>query len=288
MKLLITGGAGFIGTHTIDLAIKKGYEIRILDIAEPKIKHKNVEFVAGNILSKDTCAEVVDGVDKVLHLAAFSRSGPSIDYWSECLNTNINGTINVLEAASNQKVSKFVYAGSSTFYGNHLGTQRVEDKGDFLNFYGLSKYIGEELTNQFSKNFGLNTTNLRYFNVYGIGQPTEGPYGLVMGIFSKAQKNGEGVEIHGDGQQRRDFIHVNDVARANLIALESNKSGKTYNIGSGTNISIIELAELFNLQTKFTQRRTGDAEITLADISVTIKDLGWQPAVEIREGIKSL
>jgi UDP-glucose 4-epimerase len=223
-----------------------------------------------------------------LHLAAFSRSGPSIDNWSECLSTNINGTINVLEAASNQKVSKFVYAGSSTFYGNNLGTQRVDDKGDFLNFYGLSKYIGEELTNQFSKNFELNTTNLRYFNVYGNGQPTEGPYGLVMGIFSNAQKNGHDVEIHGSGEQRRDFIHVDDVARANLTALEFNKSGMTYNIGSGTNISIIELAQLFNLQTKFTQRRAGDAEITLADITATTKDLGWQPTVQIQEGLKTL
>lgn len=288
MKLLITGGAGFIGTHTTNLAIKKGYKVRILDITEPKIEHNSVEFLEGNILSKESCVNALDGVDKVLHLAAFSRSGPSIDHWSECLDTNINGTINVLEAASNQKVLKFVYAGSSTFYGNLLGTQRVEDKGDFLNFYGVSKYIGEELTNQFSKNFGLNTTNLRYFNVYGKGQPTEGPYGLVMGIFSKAQKNGEEVEIHGDGNQRRDFIHINDVAKANLAALESNKSGMTFNIGSGKNISIIELARLFNLQTKFTPRRAGDAEITLADISTTIQELGWQPSVEVQEGIKDL
>jgi UDP-glucose 4-epimerase len=288
MKLLITGGAGFIGTHTTNLAITKGYQVRILDINQPKVKHKNVEFILGNILSKEACAIALEGVDKVLHLAAFSRSGPSTEHWSECLNTNIDGTINILEAASNQKVSKFVYAGSSTFYGNNLGTQRVDDKGDFLNFYGLSKYIGEELTNQFSKNFELNTTNLRYFNVYGNGQPTEGPYGLVMGIFSNAQKNGHDVEIHGSGEQRRDFIHVDDVARANLTALEFNKSGMTYNIGSGTNISIIELAQLFNLQTKFTQRRAGDAEITLADITATTKDLGWQPTVQIQEGLKTL
>jgi UDP-glucose 4-epimerase len=109
-----------------------------------------------------------------------------------------------------------------------------------------------------------------------------------MGIFSKAQKNGQYVEIHGSGEQRRDFIHVHDVARANIAALEFKESGMTYNVGSGTNTSIIELAQLFNLKTKFTQRRAGDAEITLADISSTINDLGWRPTIEIQKGITSL
>ena len=187
-----------------------------------------------------------------------------------------------------EKVSKFVYAGSSTFYGNNIGVQKVGDFGDFLNFYGLSKYVGEELTNQFSRNFNLNTTNLRYFNVYGEGQPVEGAYALVMGVFAKAARNGETVEIHGDGEQRRDFVHVRDVARANLAALDNDYSGGTYNIGSGTNISINELASLFNLQVKHTQRRVGDAEITLADITSTMRDLDWAPKIELLEGILKL
>jgi nucleoside-diphosphate-sugar epimerase len=288
LKLLITGGSGFIGTHTAKAALESGFEVRILDISQPKLKDNNVEYFEGDILSKESCANAVQGCDKVLHLAAYSRSGPSIEMWSDCLETNINGTINMLEASLKEKVSKFVYAGSSTFYGNNLGVQKVGDTGDFLNFYGLSKYVGEELTNQFSKNLGLNTTNLRYFNVYGVGQPTEGAHGLVMGFFAEARKHGLKVEIHGTGEQRRDFIHVKDVANANLAALGNLKSGMTYNVGSGINTSINELAEIFQLQAVHTKRRTGDAEITLADIEDTVQDLNWKPEIPLDEGILDL
>jgi nucleoside-diphosphate-sugar epimerase len=270
------------------MAVHEGYQVRIVDLDKPTTPLQEVDYVIGDIRSKEICSKVLKGVDKVLHLAAYSRSGPSISNWAECLDTNINGTINILEAAQESGVSKFVYAGSSTFYGNQLGLQKVGDKGDFLNFYGLSKYVGEELTNQFSLHFGLNTTNLRYFNVYGPGQPTEGPYGLVMGIFAEAKKSGRKVEIHGSGEQRRDFIHVKDVAKANLLALNSEFSCRTYNVGSGDNISINELAQLFSLITENVQRRKGDAEVTLADIEATIRDLDWKPEVDLVSGIKSL
>jgi UDP-glucose 4-epimerase len=288
MKLLITGGCGFIGTHTVELAQAQGYEIRVLDLLEPKVRKPDIEYVKGSVLSEETCHIAVRGVDRVLHLAAYSRSGPSVSMWSECLNTNINGTINILAASQAENVSKFVYAGSSTFYGNRIGIQKVGDQGDFLNFYGLSKYMGEELTNQFGLHLGLNTTNLRYFNVFGIGQPTEGPYGLVMGIFARAKKLNQSVEIHGTGEQRRDFIHVEDVARANLAALNLESSGGTYNVGSGKNVSINDLAKMFDLETKHVEKRIGDAAITLADITKTIEDLEWIPEIELEKGIKDL
>lgn len=288
MKLLITGGCGFIGSHTAAMAVQAGHKVRIVDVSEPSTKLKEVDYVNGDIRSKEICSNVIKDVDKVLHLAAYSRSGPSISMWSECLDTNINGTINILEVAQKSKVSKFVYAGSSTFYGNQIGIQKVGDKGDFLNFYGLSKYVGEEITNQFALHFGLNTTILRYFNVYGPGQPTEGPYGLVMGIFAEAKRQGRKAEIHGTGEQRRDFIHVTDVARANLSALSSEFSSRTYNVGSGKNISINELAQLFSLKTSHVERRKGDAEITLADIEQTKEDLDWKPKIELSSGIQSL
>jgi UDP-glucose 4-epimerase len=288
MKILITGGCGFIGSHTTRLAVQNGYEVRVVDTIDPLISLEGVEYLKGDVRSKDTCSRAIIGIDKVLHLAAYSRSGPSISMWPECLDTNINGTINVLEAALNGNVSKFVYAGSSTFYGNQLGIQKVGDRGDFLNFYGLSKYVGEELTNQFSLHLGLNSTILRYFNVYGAGQPTEGPYGLVMGIFSEAKKKRRKVQIHGSGNQRRDFIHVSDVARANLAAIKFEIPGRTYNIGSGENISITELAGLFGLQTENIERRRGDAEVTLADIEQTITDLAWKPEMSLANGIQNL
>ena len=288
MKLLITGGCGFIGSHTLELALTHGYEVRVLDLAEPKIRIPNAEYVRGDILSHSTCNRAVKGVDRVLHLAAYSRSGPSVAMWAECLDTNINGTINLLAASQAENVSKFVYAASSTFYGNQLGLQKVGDRGDFLNFYGLSKYMGEELVNQFGLHFGMNTTNLRYFNVYGVGQPTEGPYGLVMGIFASAKKQNQRVEIHGTGEQRRDFIHVKDVARANLAALNLESSGATYNVGSGTNVSINELAAMFGLEARHVERRIGDAAITLADITSTTLDLNWTPSIELIAGIEDL
>jgi nucleoside-diphosphate-sugar epimerase len=288
LKILITGGSGFIGKHTAEMALKNGYEVRIFDKVEPISISKEIEFFPGSILSKESCAAALIGVDKVIHLAAYSRSGPSTSKWSECLDTNINGTINILEASQMAGVSRFVYAGSSTFYGNQVGVQRIGDQGDFLNFYGLSKYFGEELTNQFQLHFGLNAINLRYFNVYGPGQPLEGAYGLVMGIFSQAKKLGEDVEIHGTGEQRRDFIHVQDVARANLAALNKTSVAGTYNIGTGKNVSINELAEMFNLKKRYVERRNGDAEITLADISETISNLGWNPTIDLLSGIRSL
>lgn len=288
MKILITGGSGFIGIHTAVMALKSGYEVRILDKVEPLSSPKDVEFFSGSILSKESCTAALKGVDIVMHLAAYSRSGPSISKWSECLDTNINGTINILEASHLAGISRFVYAGSSTFYGNQIGIQKVGDRGDFLNFYGLSKYIGEEITNQFHLHFGLNTINLRYFNVYGPGQPTEGAYGLVMGIFAQAKKLGQEVEIHGTGEQRRDFIHVEDVARVNLAALSNTSVSGTYNVGTGTNVSINELAELFDLKTRHVERRDGDAEITLAEISDTISNLSWAPKIDLISGIRSL
>jgi UDP-glucose 4-epimerase len=288
MRLLITGGCGFIGAHTVNLALQNGYEVRVLDLNKPKLKLAEVEYIQGDIMSSEDCFKATKGIERVLHLAAYSRSGPSIDNWAFCLETNINGTKNVLEASLQSGVSKFVYAGSSTFYGNNLGVQRVGEQGDFLNFYGLSKYVGEEITNQFSKHFGLNTTVLRYFNVYGEGQPTEGAYGLVMGIFAQARKLGIEVEIHGNGEQRRDFIHVRDVASANLAALATAKSGMTYNVGSGSNVSINELARMFKLRTKYTERRVGDAEITLAEIDSTKEELSWQPEIDLEKGIQEL
>jgi nucleoside-diphosphate-sugar epimerase len=247
-----------------------------------------MKYIQGDIRNYQTCVQAMHGVSEVIHLAAMSRSGPSLDKWEECISTNVNGTANVLKASHEHQVHRFIYAGSSTFYGNKIGLQKVEDRGDFLNFYGLTKYFGEELTTQFRMHFNMSVAIMRYFNVYGPGQPTEGAYGLVMGIFCDAALTNRRVEIHGDGQQRRDFIHVKDVARANVMALESTSIGNTFNIGSGKNTSVLELANLFKLEYSFGPRRTGDAEETLADISNTRSILGWNPEIKLEDGIATL
>ena len=288
MRILVTGGSGFIGTHTVRLLLSEGHFVRILDLNRASFLHENLEYLEGDILSKSDCMKATADMDWVLHLAAYSRSGPSTAMWQECLSTNIVGTINILDASHQFGVKRFVYAGSSTYYGNLTGMQCVGDPPDFLNFYGISKYTGEEITNQFSKYFQLPTINLRYFNVYGPGQPVDGAYGLVMGIFAKACKDKLGVEIHGTGEQRRDFIHVVDVARANLAALQTHQSAKTYNIGSGNNISINDLAKYFNLKTIHVTSRIGDAAETLADIATTRLELDWEPTISLRSGIADL
>jgi len=288
MRILVTGGSGFIGSHTVKLLLLEGHFVRILDLNRPSFVHENLEYFQGDILSKSDCMKATLGVDWVLHLAAYSRSGPSTSMWKECLTTNIVGSMNILDASRQSDVKKFVYAGSATYYGNLAGIQRIEDPPDLLNFYGVSKYTGEEITNQFSKFFQLSTINLRYFNVYGPGQPIDGAYGLVIGIFAKAYKDNVGVDIHGTGEQRRDFVHVTDVARANLAALQSHQSAKTYNVGSGTNISINDLALHFNLKTKHVTGRIGDAAETLADIVATRLELGWSPTISLKSGITDL
>ena len=156
---------------------------------------------------------------------------------------------------------------------------------DLLNFYGLSKYVGEEIVRRFSSDFDLRATILRYFNVYGPGQPTTGPYGLVMGIFLSSKQSNSPVVINGDGVQSRDFIFVEDVARANLYASGIEHKGKTYNIGSGTKTSILELARLLDLKFKFGPPRRNDAKETWADISQSIRDLNWKPLVSLSEGL---
>lgn len=292
VKVLVTGGLGFIGRHTVRELVAEGHTVRIVDTANAESgfleAYREVDFVKGDIRDPHTASVTLQGCDAVIHLAAMSRSGPSTPAWEECVTTNINGTANLLHHSILQGVQRFVYAGSSTFYGNQRGPHTTDMRSDYLNFYGLSKGVGEDLVRQFHKHFGLNAIILRYFNVYGPGQPAVGEYGLVMGIFSRAALKGERVEIHGDGNQVRDFVHVLDVARANVASLFRGVSGLTYNVGSGSRLSVLELAREFNLEYDFGPRREGDAFETWADISTTREHLDWSPSVQLGEGIQSL
>lgn len=291
MNYLVTGGAGFIGSHLANTLKKKGHYVRVLDNLSFGDKEKldtGIDLIVGDITNVNDCKTATDGIDGVFHMAAFSRSGPSFDKSELCHNSNVTGTLNLLNAGLENSVKKIIYSGSSTFYGNTLGSQHEEMPGDFLNFYGLTKHIGEMYIAQYGKNYGLNFNILRYFNVYGPGQPSEGEYALVLGIFLGRLKKGEKLEIHGTGEQRRDFIHVYDVVEANLKAMESDITGEVFNIGSGVNHSIIDIAKLFPIERYHTERRTGDAEETLADISKAKKLLNWQPKVTLEQGLNEL
>ena len=289
--VLITGGAGFIGSHLSERLLSKGYRVRVLDnlsFGREEWLPKDVEFIRGDIQDIADCRRACDGVSGLFHTAAMSRAGPSLEAIESCTQQNITGTQNILIAARDAGVRKVIYSGSSTFYGNQSVPHRENMQGEFLNFYSLSKYVGEEYVRLFDRAFGLQMVVLRYFNVYGPRQPETGAYALVLGIFLKAWRDGRPLEIHGSGDQRRDFIHVRDVADCNIAAYECAHHDVVLNVGSGVNVSIKSLADLISNNQAFAPRRPGDAMQTLADVSATNRLLNWQPKISLAEGLAEL
>jgi nucleoside-diphosphate-sugar epimerase len=290
--VLVTGGAGFIGSHLVEALLARGYRVRVLDsliygrrdwVPEP------VDFIAGDVADPAACRAAMAGVGGVFHLAAMSRVIATLDTIETCTRANVLGTQNILMAAREAGGVKLVYSGSSTFYGSRPPPHReYESGGEFLNMYGLTKHVGEEYCLAFDRQFGVPAVVLRYFNVYGPRQPQTGNYALVMGIFLRRWADGETLVIHGEGGQRRDFVHVRDVVRANILAFESQRHGAIYNVGSGTNISVKELADMISSDQRHGPRRAGDAESTLADISRIRAELGWMPEVPFAEGLAEM
>jgi UDP-glucose 4-epimerase len=290
-KVLVTGGAGFIGSHLCERLIARGLEVRVLDnlsYGRREWVPRAAEFLESDIRDMDACRRATAGVHGVFHMAAMSRSGPSQDQIELCTASNIVGPQNMLLAARDAGVKRFIYSGSSTYYGNRTPPHRESDPPDLLNIYGLTKRVGEQYTLLFDEGFNLPSLVLRYFNVYGPRQPETGAYALVLGIFLKRRADGKVLEIHGDGRQRRDFVHVRDVVAANIAAYESSLRGEVFNVGSGTSLSVKELADLIWPNQVHTEGRKGDSLATLADISKIRAQLGWSPQISFTEGLKEL
>jgi UDP-glucose 4-epimerase len=293
--VLVTGGAGFIGSHLCEGLLARGYRVRALDsLVYGRREHvpAGVEFIQGDIRDLATCQRAAQGMDGVFHCAAMSRSGPSQEQIDTCTQSNITGTQNMLLAARDAGVKGFVYSGSSTYYGNRPAPHRESDSADLLNIYGLTKHVGEEYCLLFDKNFDLPCVVLRYFNVYGPRQPQTGAYALVLGIFLNRLAENKVLEIHGGGAQRRDFVHVRDVVAANILAFEHARDngvrGEVFNVGSGENLSVKELADMISPNQVNTAARKCDAAVTLADISKIKAALGWSPQVAFVDGLKEL
>lgn len=289
--MAVTGGAGFIGSHLSQKLLQFGYKVRIIDnLSQGKRDWvpDNAEFFEGDILDQRLLKRVFKGVCGVFHLAAMSKVAPSIEIPEFCTEQNIIGTQKVLIVARDSKVKKLVYTASSSFYGNRKVPQHEDMLPDILNPYALSKYVGEQLCELWTKLYGLPTISLRLFNVFGLRQPSIGAYALVLGVFLRQRKEGRPLTIHGDGSQRRDFIHVSDVVEAIVKAYNSQVQGMVLNVGSGNNISVKELADIISQDQVFEPRRAGDANETLADISKIQKILGWSPKVSMEEGIREL
>jgi nucleoside-diphosphate-sugar epimerase len=287
-QVLVTGGAGFIGSHLSEELIRRNYRVRVLDNFSSGLREwvpAEAELLEGDIRDPQVCREACRDCRGVFHLAAMSRSAASLDAIEYCTANNIAGTQNLLLAAQEAGAARFVYSGPSTYYGLQDGPHRESMPPDLMNWYGLSKYVGEQYCLMFDRLRDLPCVVLRYFNVYGPRQPEDGVYALVLGIFLRRRELGLPLVIHGDGAQRRDFVHVHDVVRANILAFESGIRREVLNIGSGGNVSIKQLADMISPDQIAGPPRIADAKETLADISRAESLLGWRPEIGIREGV---
>jgi UDP-glucose 4-epimerase len=290
-SVLVTGGAGFIGSHLCEGLLARGYKVRVLDsliYGRRDWVPGSCELIEGDIRDPAASRRAAAGMDGVFHCAAMSRSGPSQNQIDVCTQSNITGTQNMLLAARDAGVRRFLYSGSSTCYGNRTPPHRESDPPDLLNIYGLTKRVGEQYCLLFDEGFDLPCVVLRYFSVYGPRQPETGPYALVLGIFLRRHAQGMPLEIHGDGAQRRDFVHVRDVVAANIAAYESRLRGEVFNVGSGTSVSVKQLADMISPDQIHTEARKSDSLATLADISKIRGALGWAPKVAFEDGLNEL
>jgi nucleoside-diphosphate-sugar epimerase len=291
--VVVTGGAGFIGSHLVDALIGRGLHVRVIDnFATGRHDQLNpgAELVTGDIRDAASLAAGFSGADCVFHTAALPRVMVSIERPVETHMVNVVGTLNVLVAARDSGVRRVVYSGSSSVYGDQPILPLTESMSpNPLNPYALQKLAGEQYTRIFHRLFGLETLTLRYFNVYGPRMATEGAYVTVISVFIRQKRAGEQLTIYGDGLQTRDFTHVNDVVRANIMAMTARVAdGRAINIGRGQNVSVNRIAELIGGPTAHLPPRPGDARHTLADLSQAREILGWQPEVATEDAVRAL
>jgi UDP-glucose 4-epimerase len=292
-KVIVTGGAGFIGSNLVDKLIDNGVEVIILDDLStgkkeninPKAKFINCDI---SVVPQSLLISYIEGADIIFHLAALARVQPSIENPLPYNDVNISGTLNILFAAHKANVSRVVYSASSSAYGEtEIFPTPETAPTNPLSPYGLQKYVGEQYCKMFSEVYGLDTVSLRYFNVYGERMSLEGAYCLAMGIFAKQMLDKKPLTITNDGNQRRDFTYVGDVVNANILAATyyDQLSGDVFNIGNGNNFSINEVADLLGGEKTYGEERIEPFE-TLADNSKAKLILGWEPKGNLSSWIK--
>jgi UDP-glucose 4-epimerase len=294
MNCLVTGGAGFIGSNLVKRLLDLGHNIIVLDNESSKYINTPVwDERAFNckldITNYENTKMIYKGVDYVFHLAAEVRIQESIENPIRTFEKNVLGTISVLQASKEAGVKRIVLSSTSAVYGKNQ-LPNIEDQiEDPLNPYSVSKLAAEKICKMYYDLYNLETISLRYFNVYGNNQPQKGDYAPVVGIFKRQKDNNELLTIVGDGDQRRDFIHVDDVVSANILAATKNIDkeflGTAFNIGTNKNNSINEIAKMFNHKTINLPNRPGESKITLADNSKAKNILGWSPTVNIEDWI---
>ena len=290
-KYLVTGGAGFIGSHIVDELIKSGNHVIVLDNLcsgrkenlNEKAEFYNVDI--SNTSNEKKITSLMSDCAGVFHLAALARVQPSIDDPIGFNKANVDGTLNILICAKNAGVKRVVYSASSSAYGDASIFPTPEDHPtDPLSPYGLQKLVGEQYCRVFYHCYGLETVSLRYFNIYGERQSLSGAYCLVMGIFANQRLNNQPLTIVGNGEQRRDFTYVGDVVNANILAMDSKNvgSGESINVGNGDNRSVNEISDLIGGEKVFLEKRLEPAK-TLADNRKAKDLLGWEPSMTVEK-----
>ena len=297
-RAVVTGGAGFIGSHMVDLLLDRGFEVTVIDNLAGGRKENIAQHSANprfEFHEQDMCelapaSVLFRGADYVFHFGGIGEIVPSIEDPVKYMKTNVNGTLAVLEAARHARVKKLVYAASSSCYGLARELPTTESAPIRPEYpYALSKYLGERTALHWGQVYGLPVISLRMFNVYGPRVKTTGAYGAVFGVFLAQKLHGKPFTVVGDGTQRRDFVYVTDAARAYLLAAESDRTGEVYNLGGGGQPPTInDLVRLMGGDVVYVPKRPGEPECTWADVTKIQRHLGWTPTVSFAQGVASM
>jgi UDP-glucose 4-epimerase len=295
LKSLVTGGAGFIGSHLVDALVSKGHEVVVLDNLSTG-RLENLEHVKNNIQIVQCDLGILGGwhknfkgVDWVFHLAALADIVPSIQNPEAYFRANVDGTFNVLQACIKAETKRILYAASSSCYGipdSYPTTELAEIRPQYP--YALTKRIGEELVMHWTQVYKIPALSLRFFNVFGPRSRTSGTYGAVFGVFLAQKLSGQPFTVVGDGNQTRDFTFVTDIVAALIAAAESDKKGEVYNVGSGYTTSVNKLVELLEGDKINIPKRPGEPDCTFADITKIKNEIGWIPKVSVEEGVTEI
>ena len=292
---IVTGGAGFIGSHLVDALLAENISVRVIDnysTGRPEnLAHVagQVELVEADFAKSGSWQKLFQDIDWVFHLGALSDIVPSIQRPTDYFQANVDGTFNVLEAAKNSGVKRFVYAASSSCYGipdKYPTSEAAEISPQYP--YALTKRLGEELVLHWAQLYHLPAIALRLFNVYGPRSRTSGTYGAVLGVFLAQKLANKPFTVVGDGTQTRDFTYVTDVANAFLTAAQSSVCEEIFNVGSGETVSVNRLVELLGGEVTYIPKRPGEPDCTYADITKIRRDLKWQPKVNIKQGVDNV
>jgi UDP-glucose 4-epimerase len=295
MKAIVTGGAGFIGSHVVDTLLTDGIQVTVLDNfstgRSENLNHvsKKINLIDCDLAVQGEWIKHVNETDWVIHLAALADIVPSIQQPEAYFRANVNGTFNVLQAAKAAEVKRFIYIASSSCYGipdKYPTPENAEIRPQYP--YALAKRLGEELVMHWAQVYNFPALSLRFFNVYGPRSRTSGTYGAVFGVFLGQKLADKPYTVVGDGEQTRDFTYVTDIAQAILASARSERAGEIYNVGSGATVSVNRLVELLGGEKVYIPKRPGEPDSTFADISKIRRELGWEPQVSIEEGVAEI